>query len=59
MKKTLRLRSESLAELSSADLESVAGAAAAATYECSSPKCPSLDYCNLPKTLPVRECIKN
>jgi hypothetical protein len=59
MKKTLRLRSESLTELSSTELEAVAGAAALATFECSTPNCPSLDYCNLPATLPVRVCIKN
>ena len=57
MKKTLRLRSESLAALTSADLEAVAGGAVA-TYECSFPKCPTLDFCELPVTLPVRECLK-
>jgi hypothetical protein len=59
MKKTLRLRSESLTELTSAELEVVNGAVPPPTYQCSNPNCPSLDYCNLPKTLPVRECIQN
>lgn len=57
MKKTLRLRAESLTELSTADLGAVAGAAPLATYECSAPKCPSLDYCDPLPTTPIRVCL--
>lgn len=56
MKKTLRLRTESLAELSFDELGAVVGGEAA-TYECSTPKCPSLDYCDPLPTTPVRVCL--
>ncbi len=56
MKKSLRLRSESLNELSLAEMAAVVGGEAA-TYECSSPKCPSLDYCDPIPTIPVRVCL--
>ena len=57
MRKTLHLRFESLAQLAATDLEAVAGAAPMATYECSFPKCPTIDYCDPLPTTPVRECI--
>lgn len=55
MKKTLRLRSESLADLSADELGTVV--AAAATYNCSTPNCPSIDFCNPLPTTPVRDCL--
>lgn len=58
MKKMLRLRAEALTELSAVELEVVNGAVPPPTYMCSFPNCPSLDYCNPPPTLPVRECIQ-
>ena len=51
MRRTLRLRSESLAELAMSELGSVAGGALSSTcFDCWSPH-----QCPIP-TLPLREC---
>jgi hypothetical protein len=59
MKRTLRLRSESLTELTPSELGSVAGGdASSPTCLCTRYNCYSLDQCPIP-TLPLRECPIN
>ena len=58
MKRTLRLRSEALTELTPAELGSVAGGDDSLhTCYCTRYDCFSLDACPIP-TLPIRECFR-
>ena len=58
MKRTLRLRSESLTELTTSELGSVNGGDSLHTCLCTRYDCWSLDVCPIP-TLPLRECPIN
>lgn len=55
MRKSLRLRRETLAELGETQLEVIAGAASTPTCMPTCASCFSLDQCNLP-SVPLRDC---
>lgn len=55
MKKTLRLRRETLVELGDTQLEVIAGGLTGPTCMPTCQTCYSLDRCPIP-TLPIREC---
>ncbi|HWL38501.1 MAG TPA: bacteriocin [Frankiaceae bacterium] len=54
MKRTLHLRTEVLSELTTDELQNVAGGDGT-TYACSRYECPTLDHC-VP-TLPLNVCV--
>ena len=55
MRKTLRLRRETLAELGETQLEVIAGGASSPTCRCTRYDCWSINDCPIP-TLPLQQC---